>query len=256
MRKRIILFILILTLMMCSFVFVNAGIEYRRPVQNYYSVQNPPDFSWRHTAGATYDLVVASDPELSDVKYKAEGLKKNIYNFTECFESGIYYWSYRVNGGSWQNVYRVYIAENAYEKNIDFHYDDENEMSEVISERLPEKHPRMYVNETTLKNLINDEDAYGALWRNVEANIMEGVPEAPDAIGDLEDLLALEQSVKSAWFSACQNAASKASSAAKLYLASGDSRHRDFAIDVLRELTSKYEGRCIFDWIGLIKRVK
>ncbi len=84
MRKRIILFILILTLMMCSFVFVNAGIEYRRPVQNYYSVQNPPDFSWRHTAGATYDLVVASDPELSDVKYKAEGLKKNIYNFTEC----------------------------------------------------------------------------------------------------------------------------------------------------------------------------
>lgn len=255
MRKRIVLFVLILALIMCSFVIVNAGIEYRRPVQNYYSVQNPPDFSWRHTNGATYDLVVATDSELSNIKYKAEGLKKNIYNFTECFEPGIYYWSYRVNGGSWQNVYRVYVAENAYEQSLDFHYDDEEEMSRVISSRLPKKHPRMYVNKTTLRNLINDEDAYGALWRSVEANILEGVSKAPAAIGDLDDLLALEQSVKASWFSNYQKASSKASTAALLYLASGDPRHKDFAIEVLKELTSrdengnlKWDPRRLYPW--------
>ena len=255
MKSKIFALILMVITIMSLYTCVDAGIEYRRPVDNYYSTQNPPDFSWRHTDGAVYDVVVASDYALTDVKYKVDGLRKNIYNFKEKFEPGIYYWSYRVNGGKWQTPYRFYIAENAYEQVMLFDYDNEEEIERVITEKLPSSHPRLYINSKTLSNLKSNEIVYGALWRDVETDIKEGVPATPKAIGELDDLLAMEQSAKSKWFANYHGATGKAAMSALLYLASNDVRYKDFAVAILEEVTSKdeegnfkWDPRRLFPW--------
>ncbi len=98
----------------------NFSDKYMRflPLDNYTSMQNPPDFLWRPIPQAeSYDLIVCSDKEMNDVKYSKYEIKGHFYNFTYPFESGVYYWSVRYKTSSsysvWTEPRRFRIDENA-----------------------------------------------------------------------------------------------------------------------------------------------
>ena len=128
------------------------------PPNNYVSQQNPPDFTWSKMDGAdSYDLIVASDPELTDIKYRKDGIKTNFYNFDTIFETGVhYYWAVRYNMGStpsgWSTPRRFRIDPNAYE----FPVPD----IDTLLSRIPSTHPRILVTQDTLDEFRSYKDKY------------------------------------------------------------------------------------------------
>ena len=51
-----------------------------KPPADYISSQNSPDFTWPYIPYATgYDLIVASDKEMQNIKYSAYDIKNNCY---------------------------------------------------------------------------------------------------------------------------------------------------------------------------------
>lgn len=125
-----------------------------RPLADYVSEQNPPDFMWPQVATATgYDLIVCSDPELKNVVYEKNDLQTNFYNFEHTFETGVnYWWAVRFKGGAvnsgWSDARRFRIQPDAHE----FTTPD----LETLLARIPKDHPRVY---TTKANL----EAYRAI---------------------------------------------------------------------------------------------
>lgn len=97
----------------------DTGMPYR-PFDNYLSMNNPPSFSWPCVEGAEYELKICTDPELENVAFSKEGIKFNVYNFNEFFETDIkYYWSvrYKLNGtySVWSEVREFMISTDAYD---------------------------------------------------------------------------------------------------------------------------------------------
>jgi len=91
-----------------------------RPFNNYYSHQNSPSFSWPIIFGATYEIILCSDKELQDVKYRETDLSHNVFTFPYTLEGNkAYYWAvrYKLNGknSAWSEPRRFYIDPMAYE---------------------------------------------------------------------------------------------------------------------------------------------
>ena len=126
--KRIICLIITLSMLLSVTPVMAAGLEWKEtkddvpifPLDNYYSRQNSPSFSWPYVSDATYEIVLANDKELTDIAYREEGLKYNVFTFSYKLEADkIYYWSIRYKIGSsyseWLEPRRIYIAPDAYE---------------------------------------------------------------------------------------------------------------------------------------------
>ena len=120
-----------------------------RPLHDYVSEQNPPDFMWPLNANAeSYDLIVCSDPELKTVVYEKKKIPTNFYNFEHTFETGVnYWWAVRYNFGNvtsgWSDARRFRIAPDAHE----FTSPD----LETLMARIPKGHPRVYTNPDELE---------------------------------------------------------------------------------------------------------
>ena len=151
-----------------------------RPANNYISEQNPPTFQWTYVSGNTgYDIIVCSDPELTDIKYHKEGVKYNYYNFDCTFETGSdYYWAVRYNLGGkkseWSKPIKFRINPNAYEYPV--------EPVEEMIKKVPREHPRVLITKENKEKLIKhkdtDEDAakvYKNLITKVEKYVSDGV---------------------------------------------------------------------------------
>lgn len=125
-----------------------------RPDDKYVSVQNPPGFSWNSVSGAkSYIIRVATDNQMKNVVYCKQGITANYYNFPFTFNTGINYWwtvSY-VNSSGVESVQttprRFIIDSNAFEFPVP-------DMNELVS-RIPERHPKLYVNDNTLESFRN-----------------------------------------------------------------------------------------------------
>lgn len=226
MKKSISIFLIIAIL--CSVTGVVAGAKslITRPYADYYSVQNPPDFSWPYTKGATYSLRVAKNKTMTLGKKEITGLTKNLYNFSEEFEPGEYWWSYKTNSGAWSTPSRFYIAENATGYAIDMDYDN-------ISLNLPSEHPRLLLTRENLeylkKGMISD-DSYRKLRQDVELDINSGYPVAPTVI---------YQSQMSSKYSGETFAALEG---ALLYMMSGNERYKEYTIGMLNTLSAVDEN--------------
>lgn len=138
-------------------IYKNVGLDTPfRPSDNYVSSQNAPDFMWPYVEGArSYDLIICSDKELKDVKYRKDGLTKNFYTFPHTFETGVhYYWAVRYNDGSgaseWSNPRRFRIDPDAYEF-------VKPETSELLA-RVPKTHPRLYTQPDKLEEFRSYKD--------------------------------------------------------------------------------------------------
>lgn len=133
------------------------------PEDKYVSQQNPPDFKWGYVSDATYDLVVATDPELKNIKYRKDGIEYNYYNFDYTFETGVQlYWAVRYNKGgklsNWSTVRRFRIDPDAYEY-IPYNIDK-------FFANIPNAHPRVWLNPDELEEFRGYKDKY-ELSKNV-----------------------------------------------------------------------------------------
>lgn len=225
--KRILSFVIVLS-MLLSLISFNAGAKelIRRPYDNYYSVQNPPDFSWAYTHGATYSLKVATNKALTENVREVTGLTKNLYNFSEPFEPGEYYWSYKVNNGSYNSVYRFYIAENATEYPVKYDFDN-------LELNLPDSHPRLLITKDNihyLKNITENDTTYKTLKSEVDSAMRSSLPTLSGTIA--------QSSISSKYTSK----ASIAARAALLYLTNDDDTYKQFGIDMLNALSVKNDS--------------
>ena len=124
-----------------------------RPEDKYVSQQNPPTFLWPKVKNIdSFELVVCSDKELKDVKYRKDGIKTNFYSFDCIFETGVqYYWAVRTKKGSkvseWSDARRFRIDPDA----VEFPVED----IEVLAEKIPQSHPRIYATPETLEDFRN-----------------------------------------------------------------------------------------------------
>lgn len=213
-----------------------------KPVHKYGSMQNSPDFTWPMISGAeSYDLIVCSDEELTDVKYSKYGLEWHYYNFPYTFEPGTYYWAIRYHKGKevspWSAARRFRLDPDAYE----FTVPDLNELADSV----PQSHPRIWFTQDTIgkfKEKYNTEagKAIVDMWiKYTESNmtkeqIAEPIPS--DAIKAINyqaskdaNLNKESQSFVSAGRSICQ----RASQAALSYIFTDDTRYADYAVETL-----------------------
>ena len=51
------------------------------PADNYRSMNNPPSFRWPRVEGATYEIKVCTDKELTNIVLQKTGTAYNVYNF-------------------------------------------------------------------------------------------------------------------------------------------------------------------------------
>ena len=210
------------------------------PEDKYVSVQNPPDFRWGHVKGAVYEVVVATDPELKDIKYQKDGIKNNYYNFNYTFETGIlYYWAVRYKVGSktssWSKVRRFRIDPDAHEFTV--------MTSEEMLEQIPKTHPRTLILPGTLEEVRSYKDqyakskeAYDALVRKCDQYIADGVDDEPtmEAAKALDTKQMDSQKLRTL---AARNY-TEGMEAAFLYTISGEEKYASFARDCFMEVAS------------------
>ncbi len=223
MKKTVSIMLSLCILISAVSFTASAKVLIRRPYDNYYSTQNPPDFSWPYTHGATYSLKVATNKALTENVIEITGLTKNLYNFSKPFEPGEYYWSYKVNNGPYQAVQRFYIAENAIEFPVSYNYNN-------IELTLPDNHPRILINSENihyLKNISTTDTTYKTLKSEVDAGIRNGYPTLTTKI---------PQAQASSKYT---NQASLAARAAILYLTNEDDTYKEYAIGMLKALAVK-----------------
>ena len=215
-----------------------------RPLHDYVSEQNPPDFMWPLVASAiSYDLIVCSDPELKNVVYEKSNITTNFYNFEHTFETGVdYYWAARYSSGNiksgWSDARRFRIAPDAHE----FTTPD----LETMLARIPKDHPRVYTTKANLEayRAIGDgatpssqsiKRSYISIAENrLKTNIEEVVPE------DIQMLSDEEKKADVRWG---QNLRSKAAQGYSgltnlgyAYLLSGDERYARRCIDEMMRI--------------------
>ncbi len=217
MKKLInILLIVSILLSLCN---VGAGAKSLiiRPYADYYSDQNTPEFSWTYTRGATYSLKVARNKAMTKGVVEITGLKKNLYNFSEPFEPGEYWWCFKTNSGSYSTPSRFYIAENSWDYSIPYDYEN-------IKLNLPAKRPRLLFNEKNLEDIkkaMISEESYYDLREDVELEIAKGNPVRPALI--YQGQISSEYSGKT--FNALKGA--------MLYLMTGSERYKKYTLDML-----------------------
>lgn len=128
------------------------------PEEGYVSQQNPPSFKWGYVEGAeSYEIVVASDRELKDVKYRETDIEYNVFNFPYTFETGVtYYWAVRYEKGStvssWSTPRKFRIYPGATEYTI--------ERWDELKKKIPAEHPRILVTADNLEEFRSYKDKY------------------------------------------------------------------------------------------------
>ena len=204
-----------------------------KPVHQYASVQNPPDFTWPQINTAySYDVIVCSDEALTDVVYSKEEIKYAYYNFTHPFEPGTYWWAVRyrtVDGGKpsdWSVARRFRIDPSAHEYIVP-------DFREVV-DSVPKSHPRIWFTEDTvdefvaLKDSPNGQKAYNKMISQCDSyirnhNYQEPLYGATDATSRSTTMGYMAQN------------------AALCYYLTDDPEKKeiygDFAVEVLMELT-------------------
>lgn len=127
-----------------------------RPEDKYVSVQNPTSFTWPFVKEAdSFDLILCSDEALTDVKYKWEGIKLNLYTPNHTIEAGVsYYWAvrYHIKGRTsvWSEPRRLRIDPDAYEAVM--------EDIDIIMSRIPASHPRVFTTPEKLEEFRSLKD--------------------------------------------------------------------------------------------------
>ncbi len=127
-----------------------------RPEDKYVSVQNPTSFTWPYVEAAeSFDLILCGDEALTDVKYKWEGIKLNLYTPGHTLETGVtYYWAvrYYIKGkpGEWSEPRRLRIDPDAHEAVMDD--------IDTIMARIPSSHPRVFTTPEKLEEFRSLKD--------------------------------------------------------------------------------------------------
>ena len=202
------------------------------PADKYVSEQNPPSFTWPYVKNAaSYDLIVCTDENLSDVKYRRNGLENNYYNFEFAFETGItYYWAVRYYIGSsvssWSDARRFRIDPDAHV----FTAED----IDTIMNKIPVSHPRVWTTSEKLDEFrsykyTNDmaKRVYDNIVANAKRYVQSGViPEEPTEFGSP----ALSQATKMTGM---------INTTAFAYLLTGDEEIGDFGVQLV-EAVSKW----------------
>lgn len=212
------------------------------PEDKYVTQQNPPDFKWGYVENATsYDIVIATDPELKNIKYRRDGLKNNYYNFNETFETGVlYYWAARYNIGNkasgWSTVRRFRIDPDAYEFTIP--------SSEELISYVPKQHPRTLISYDELDEIRaykdkyqQSKEAYDALVKNCDKYIAGGVVDREFTQADI-DAVQTNQIWQMKLLGLVQKPLDSAVEAAFLYAISGEEKYAKYAADTCLEIAS------------------
>ena len=206
------------------------------PPHKYACHQNPPDFTWPDFGSATsWEIVVASDSELKDVRYTVKGVKNNYYNFKETFEPGTYWWAVRATVGNettgWSVARRFRIDED-YDVFIP-------PTSEEIMAQIPQNHPRILFTQDTWESFVAEKTSTEAgkdYWKNL-AKLSEGY--VNNSFVTLDEYL--KTSPSSMYIrNQTTNWGKEACIAALAYWYTGDERYADYAVARLLEM-AKWE---------------
>lgn len=221
----------------------NIGMMPFTPEDGYVAQQNPPSFKWGNVDGATsYEVVVAADPELKDIRYRKDGIKYNYYNFDTTFETGVhYYWAVRYykgdNPSSWSKVRKFRIDPDAYQ----YAFPD----IETIKNRIPKGHPRLLATAETLEAFRAKKDkseaakqVYDRAIAQADQYILTEIDKEPadesktiaDPVKRQEWLMGLRRKTKPIL--------DKAVGCAFAYLLTGDEKYGRYSIDCLLEAST------------------
>lgn len=215
------------------------------PEDGYVAQQNPPSFKWGYVDGATsYEVVVATDPELKNIKYRKDGIKYNYYNFDTTFETGIhYYWAVRYyidnKASSWSKVRKFRIDPDAYE----YPFPD----IDTILNRIPKGHPRLLATPETLEEFRAKKDkneaaknVYDRVIAQAEQYIVTEIDKEP-----ANELDSITDPIKrTEWLQGLRSKSSpilsKVVGCGFAYLLTGDEKYGRYSIDCLVE-ASKWD---------------
>lgn len=216
------------------------------PAEGYVSTQNPPDFKWGLVSdAASYELIVARDPELKDVVYNKAGLDLNYLSIDQTLETGIpLYWSVRYkskagNTSTWATVRKFRIDPDAY----DYVVPD----IDTIVANIPKGHPRAYVNpedldefRTIKDNNSNAKLTYDYYMRTAEGYLKSYVIEKDPPVKTRKDFDTDAEWSK--YFNTingqCMGNAEKGIIMGYAYLLSGRKDFARYAIDLIYEYTN------------------
>lgn len=210
------------------------------PAEGYISQQNPPSFKWGYVKDANaYELVIASDAELKDVKYKKSDIEFNYHIPSTTFETGVFlYWSVRYkinkNWSTWSQVRKFRIDPDAIE----------NPMPPVneIMARVPESHPRIWLRPEELETFRSYKDTNktskaiydGVISRAetyLEDRIIQKEPERKTSFANTTEQQQYTQTIASL----CLDNNTRANTCGYAYLLSGDERYGRYAAELLLE---------------------
>jgi len=205
------------------------------PEDKYVSQQNPPGFRFPLVSGATYEVIVCSDPELKNVVYTEKGLNRNFCSFGYTFETGVeYYWAARYikNGvpSGWSDVRRFRIDPDA----VPFVVPP---MEELLA-KIPTTHPRTYYTKANLDEMKSLKDTSPSA-KKIYDNIMSSADNLV-AKGEIfkEPVLDMtgnwSQKLRSAGLRGCDAAMTTGFA----YMMAGDEKYARYAIDNLMETAS------------------
>ncbi len=242
------------------------------PKDGYVSYQNPPDFTWLGVEDAEkYDLIIATDKELNNIKYSVYGLEYNFHNFNITFDVGVrYYWAVRYykdgipTGWSMARSFRIHPSAKEFTvPDID-----------TMLGKIGKGHPRICTTENELaefralryknKNAARIADNY---IQKAEEAIAEGeigeepkCPYVPDLVQRTENHSAFRRRV--------DTIISKLFYCAFSYLLTGDKRYSAFGVKLLLFISSwdingdtsyqnqdqihraiAYKGAMAYDWL-------
>jgi len=257
-----------------------------RPADGYVSKQNPPDFTWPYVEGATYNLKICTNKNMSNssLAYSAEGITHNYYNFPHTFETGKdYYWSVQYELGAskstWSSAKKFRIDVDAY----DFPVED---IADILAKISP-NHPRIYASDSphsryTLEEFraLKDKYTYAAndyasYINTADRYLSDSVtfiePETPDTDGIANPTNKnVDATVTANCLSVSRNACTRMYNTAFAYLISGNESYGNYAKKILLELSNwryddysatgyvrqdqlfrevMYQGAIAYDWI-------
>lgn len=206
------------------------------PKDKYVSMQNPPDFTWAESEGASsYELAVATDKELKNIVFSAE-TEVNFHNFDRTFDTGINYWwavRYIKDGekSGWSDVRRFRIHPKA----TPFVMPDIDEMLK----RVPSDHPRICTTREGLEEFRSFKDKnstskiiYNGYMSRADKIVTEGIIDEEPTFTPNPDWV-IHSKLKLELASNAGRVVSKAFTCGFAYLLSGDRRLGEFGVKVL-----------------------
>ncbi len=207
-----------------------------KPVHQYGSMQNPPDFTWPQINNAySYDVVVCADEDLNNVVYSKNEIKYAYYNFPYAFRPGTYWWAVRyrtTDGGKpseWSVARRFRIDPSAHE------YLVPEDFGTVVS-AVPQTHPRIWFTQDTIDDFVslkNTPEGYTVYQKMV--NLTESYMKREIIAEEPEYGASNATSASTIMGFAAQNAA-------LCYILTDDAedkkKYGDFAVDILMEMST------------------